>query len=113
MITDEQIMQIAKNYIRHVGSHYINELAIPDNGMIEGFARELIALAQQIKPLEFQDNGYGVLVAESPMGQVRIIGGRRYLRYSGKSFDTEAEAIEAANEDYRKRILSCLVWGGV
>lgn len=138
MITDEQIMQIAKNYIRHVGSHYINELAIPDNGMIEGFARELIALAQQVKPLQFIKQEFRVpvgpnahLVADCITGKYLIhmaaypvIAKMKYF-FSGpefgthtsylerEKFDTEAEAIEAASADYRKQVLSCLVHGGV
>jgi len=83
-------------------------------GEVRLFAREIIELAQQVKPLEFVQDDDGDLVAKSPMGKFHVL--KMVLSgfvYNGKSYPTEYEAIEAANEDYRKRVLSCLVWGGV
>lgn len=83
--------------------------------------RELIALAQQVKPLVWTDlkhitgkkaetcfgNYYVNKIDALPYRTVYI--GEGEFDYA----DTEAEAISAANEDYRKRVLSCLVNGGV
>ena len=70
--------------------------------------------AQQIKPLEFIQDDYGDLVAKSPMGKFHVLNMvLSGFVYNGKSYPTEYEAIEAANADYRKRVLSCLVNGGV
>ena len=138
MITDEQIWQIAKKYLCSVGSHYINEMAMPDDGRIEEFTRELIALAQQVKPLEFIKQEFRVpvgpnahLVADCITGKYMIhrvaypviakmlyfFAGPEFGTHTSylerEKFDTEAEAIEAANADYQRRVLSCLVHGGV
>lgn len=45
-LTDEQIMDVAKPFIRSVGGYSQHEDAIPDNGAIEDFSRALIASAQ-------------------------------------------------------------------
>ena len=70
--------------------------------------------AQQVKPLEFVQDDYGDLVAKSPIGKFHalnmVLSG---FVYNGKSYPTEVEAIAAANQDYQRRVLSCLVWGGV
>ena len=47
-LTEEQIMEIAKPFIRSVGGYTQHEDAIPDNGSIEDFARALEA-AHDIK----------------------------------------------------------------
>lgn len=40
MLTDEKIMEIAKQFIRWCGGYGLEE-AIPDNGLIEEFARKI------------------------------------------------------------------------
>lgn len=99
---------------------------------IHHFLLQVWLAAQQIKPLEFvecsiqyRDLPVAYLKAETPLGKYTIhkykyFGDQFATNYfysgpgnGGKSVAAEATAIEAANEDYRKRVLSCLVWGGV
>lgn len=40
-LTDEQIEEIAKQFITRVGSHWEHDDAIPDNGRIEDFVRAI------------------------------------------------------------------------
>ena len=116
MITDEQLDLL---YEKH--SNKYGEQSIPDDGRIEEFARELIALAQQVKPLGFRRIDKTTKKADSVFGPYFIcdyIDGVRMalpeeINYYGRGYTTEAEAIEAANEDYQRRVLSCLVWGDV
>lgn len=135
MITDEQFeaCRLAANesYKRHKGS-IRGQIITPEDDWEWHFARELIALAQQIKPLEFvecsiqyRDLPAAYLKAETPLGNYTIhkykyFGDQFATNYfytgpgnGGKSFASESTAIEAANEDYQSRVLSCLVWGGV
>lgn len=119
MITDEQIGQIAKNYIRHVGSHYINEMAMPDDGSIEEFARELIALAQQIKPLDwvFLDHYQTWISRGFDYDYIIPVAGDCYHLHYGDDVLCSSNSIdglkEAAQQDYQRRVLSRLVHGGV
>jgi hypothetical protein len=48
-LTDEQIMNIAKPFIRSVGGYTQHEDAIPDSGAIEDFSRALLDKAAQQK----------------------------------------------------------------
>lgn len=124
MITDEQFeaCRLAANesYKRHKGS-IRGQIITPEDDWEWHFARELIALAQQIKPLVWTDLKYATgKKAETCFGNYYVskIDALPYWTvYLGEDefdyADTEAEAIEAANADYRKRVLSCLVWGVV
>jgi hypothetical protein len=110
MISDEQINELYKH---HIG--------VPLHGVIN-FSRELIALAQEVKPLDFipLDHTNIIKQADTVCGEYFI---RNYFdesclalpgdSYYKRTYNTEAEAIEAANVDYRKRVLSYLVNGGV
>ena len=116
MITYEQIKQIAVS----CGFKLTNETGDDLKPYVYEFARELIALAQQVKPLE---------VVTSPSGKhahtqfgtywFRAYGDEVRMslpeerNYYGRRYKTETEAIAAANEDYRRRVLGCLVNGGV
>jgi hypothetical protein len=120
MITDEQIWQIAKKYLCSVGSHYINEMAMPGDGRIEEFARELIALAQQIKPLEWVEVSDALKVVKTICGEYAVFNSITVVsakfaddEYYSRLFQTEAEAIEAAQQDYQRRVLGCLKFGEV
>lgn len=107
---DEHIKQLA---VKH-GFKLTNEAGDDLKPYVYEFARNLIALAQQIKPLEFVQDSVGDLVAKSTMGNFYVL--KMILSgfvYNGKPYKTEAEAIAAANEDYQRRVLSCLVWGVV
>ena len=92
MITDEQLDLL---YDKH--SNKYGEQSIPE---WYAFCRELIALAQQVKPLEFFIGDDGRATAETPFGTYRVN-------------HTLDEAIAVANEDYQRRVLQCLVHGGV
>ena len=121
MITDEQLDLL---YEKH--SNKYGEQSIPE---WYAFCRELIALAQEVKPLEFESDEDGDYVAFSAFSSdedgdyVAVSAfGRHflYLSFTGKTYqynntryNTLDEAIEAANADYRRRVLSCLVWGDV
>lgn len=124
MISDEQIKALAVAR----GFKLTNETGDDLKPYVYEFARDLIALAQQIKPLEFvecsiqyRDLPVAYLKAETPLGNYTIHKYKYFFAanyfYSGpgnggKSVAAEATAIEAANEDYRKRALSNLVHGG-
>jgi hypothetical protein len=104
-ISDEQIEVIFKKH-----GYSLNQSA-----------RELIALAQEVKPLELVPLPSGIKQAHTQFGaysfcayidEVRMLLPEE-ANYYDKGYKTEAEAIEAANADYRKRVLSCLVNGGV
>ena len=106
MITDEQITQIADKHHEMWGYQTKSQFI--------AMCREIIALAQQVKSLEFVQDDYGDLVAKSPMGKFHVLNMvLSGFVYNGKSYPTEYEAIEAANEDYQRRVLQCLVHGGV
>ena len=85
---------------------------------INAFVAEIVALAQQVKePVWRLVSGY--MIAETEIGQYTIDHDAGYYTIIYHDieyrvlYDTETEAIEAANADYRKRVLSCLVWGAV
>lgn len=123
MITDEQFeaCRIAANesYKRYKSS-VRGQMITPEDDWEWHFARELIALAQQVKPLE---------VVTSPSGKhahtqfgtywFRAYGDEVRMslpeerNYYGRRYKTETEAIAAAQQDYQRRVLSCLVHGGV
>lgn len=132
-ITDEMIKEAAVKR----GFKLTNETEDDLKPYVYEFARELIALAQQVKPLVFVKRQFHVpvgpdahLVADCITGKYLIhmvaypvIAKMKYFfsgpefgthtnYYERKQFNTEAEAIAAANEDFQRRVLSCLVWGG-
>ena len=95
--------------------------------LIANGVRALIALAQEVKPLDFK-RLHGAVFAHTEIGDYEIFhtsddvdgkpdgDGYYYeLANSGglETYTTEAEAIEAANADFRMRVLGCLVNGGV
>ena len=130
MITDEQFeaCRIAANesYRRHKNSAR-GQIVTPEDDWEWHFVRELIALAQEVKPLDFERQSDGTLLARHPLGYYEVFRYEEKYRnrndctgfsfeshcYISKVKETEDEAIEAANIDFRKRALSCLVNGGV
>lgn len=81
------------------------------------FCYALIALAQEVEPLKFEKIQNAVLAC-SMFGTYTIeqIGGRYVFRvqrfYENRRFDSEEEAIEAAQQDYARRVKSGLKCGG-
>jgi len=114
MIPDEQIKQLAVSH----GFKLTNETGDDLKPYVYEFTRDIIALAQQIvEPTWRLVSGY--MVTETGIGTYAIDHDAGYYmiifnddKYRAL-YDTEAEAIEAANADYQRRVLSCLVNGGV
>lgn len=92
------------------------------------FAWEGWQAAQKVKPLNFEDDGHGGVYAQTLIGIYDIYHTsedrelvpegegyyfERNCRIIKGVYATQDEAIEAANADFRKRVLSCLVNGGV
>jgi hypothetical protein len=110
-ITDENIREIFK-------SHKVN-LSTPDiNQAIYDAARDLIALAQEVRPLEF------VQTAATQKGVVTNYGIYKIIQlinvvaakfpndtYFDRHFSSEAEAMRAAQADFNRRVLANLVHG--
>ena len=109
IITDEQILERADNY----------DILLSHNGTknLLAMCRDLIALAQEVEPLKFEKIQNAVLAC-SMFGTYTIeqIGGRYVFRvqrfYENRRFDSEEEAIEAAQQDYANRVRSGLKYGG-
>lgn len=83
-------------------------------------AFEAWQVAQQVKSLEWVEVSDALKVVKTVFGEygVFISGSVTSAKFAGddyysRLFSIEAEAIAAANADYRKRVLSCLVNGGV
>ena len=124
MIPDEQIKQLAVS----CGFKLTNETGDDLKPYVYEFVRELIALAQQVKSLEFVKTGdydnstppVEHYSATTEFGIIElIVDGDGVVRAGfldsivyDRDFTTLTKAIEAANEDYQRRVLSCLVWGG-
>ena len=109
MITDEQIKQLAVS----CGFKLTNETGDDLKPYVYEFARELIALAQQVNSLEFRRDEDGDLIAVTIMGNFIIYTCDNAFDYRQREYATEAEAIEAANADYQRMVLLRLVHGGV
>ena len=110
MITDEQITKIADKHHEMWGYQTKSQFI--------AMCRELIALAQQVQEPTWRIVS-GYMVTETGIGTYAIDhdGGYYMIIFNDDKYRalyaTEAEAIAAANEDYQRRVLSCLVWGGV
>ncbi len=77
------------------------------------FAWEGWQAAQKVKELDFVLDHDNDLVAHTMSGCFIIMIREGWYIFNGTPYGTEAEAIEAANVDYKRRALSCLVNGGV
>lgn len=116
MISDEQIKAMASAR----GFKLTNETGDDLKPYVYAFARDLIAVAQYVEPLRFfhDRKAFCFAYAYTSVGKYEIddfdsgfmVSFDQVLVVQG--LKTEVEAIEAANEDYRKRALSCLVHGG-
>ncbi len=90
------------------------------------FARQVIRMAQEVRPLPFTKE-HGVYFLNTDFGQCHVAHSNGdwkwyalfmsndfpYERTSYKGFETEAEAIAAAQADFNRRVLQNLVHGGV
>ena len=85
------------------------------------FAWEGWQAAQKVKPLDFvridtttkkADTAFGPYFICDYIDEVRMALPEE-TNYYGRGYKTEDEAIEAANIDNRRRVLGCLVNGGV
>lgn len=109
MITDEQIGEV---FQRH--GCYIDE----DMGSMRA-VRELIALAQQVKPLDwvFLDHYQTWISRGFDYDYIIPVAGDCYHLYYGDDVLCSSNSIdglkEAVQQDYQRRVLSCLVHGGV
>lgn len=107
MITDEQHAAFEHWAQKHLNADWFNYVC----------AWQAWQAAQQIKPLEFEKAGYWVK-ADCSFGRYVVSdeAGIWQIFLNGNVFECEyinkAEAIEAAKEDYQRRVLSCLVHGG-
>lgn len=108
MINDEQIKQV---FVQH-GFKLSNESGDDLKPYVYKAARDLIALAQEVKPLVFKQDEDGDYCAKTILGEYWIYAGKMFI-FRRLELKTLEEAIEAANADFRKRALSCLVNGGV
>ena len=120
MISDEQIKQALEaagvefQYFTHARTNAqmcTTEGSISFDLIANG-VRALIALAQEVKPLEFKQDEDGDYCAKTILGEYWIYAGKMFI-FRRLELKTLEEAIEAANADFRKRVLSCLVNGGV
>ena len=134
MITDEQRKAFEQWYMVQFGD---KDMQTTESGnyfyVRHAAAWKSWQAAQQVKELDFTDatvEGWAIggwakskcYRAKSSIGTYNVydVEGQngRYCFYSfdyesSDNYQTLDEAIEAANADYRKRVLSCLVNGGV
>jgi hypothetical protein len=115
-ITDENIREIFK-------SHKVN-LSTPDiNQAIYDAARDLIALAQEVRPLPFVKED-GVYTLRTVFGQYHIArqddvtwffkfdnNDFPYEHFVMRELGSEQSAIAAAQADFNRRVLANLVHG--
>lgn len=118
MITDEFAIALIKQAAKNIDSSF-SEVELDPLGI--ECVREIIALAQEVRPLVFVQNSYGVLIAETCFGHYHI----RALEYSVTCFhvdgykmteidvhgNSEALAIAAAQADFNRRVLENLAHG--
>lgn len=82
------------------------------------FARQVIRMAQEVRPLVFEPSIYNVLFCRTAFGLYEVHpeneGWLFYLDgYSDCGYlQTEAEAIAAAQADFNRRVLANLLHGG-
>lgn len=128
MISDEQIKQVLESTgieFKHITNKHTNRQVCTTTGIVEfnrisSGIRELIALSQEVKPLDFvridtttkkADTAFGPYFICDYIDEVRMALPEE-TNYFGRGYKTEEEAIEAANIDNRRRVLGCLVNGG-
>ena len=122
MISDEQIRQI---FVAH-GFKLNNETGDDLKPYVYDAARALIKAAQQVKELEFVEvdsfthyakafpfGGYSVKNCGNDIWYVQMTFRQYFIDVCIDKAMTQDQAISAANADYKHRVLSCLVWGGV
>lgn len=111
MITDDTFYDMAERLADDYDMHGdIRAITFTPDQFIK-YSRELIALAQQVTPLEFERDDDGDYCARTAFGHFRIYTGRDF-KYHFDTYKTLEEAVTAANEDYRRMVLNCLVNGG-
>lgn len=111
MITDEQIKQLAVS----CGFKLTNETGDDLKSYVYEFARELIALAQQVKPLDwvFLDRYQTWISHGFDYDFIIPVAGDCYHLHYGDDVLCSSNSIdglkEAAQQEYQRRVLSCLV----
>jgi len=122
MISDEQYetCRLAANeaYKRHKGNIRW-QMITPEDDWEWHFARELIALAQQIKPLDwvFLDRYQTWISHGFDYDFIIPVAGDCYHLHYGDDVLCSSNSIdglkEAAQQEYQRGVLSCLAHGGV
>lgn len=114
MITKDQIKQAAIAR----GFKLSNEAGDDLKPYVYEFARDIIKLAQEVRPLEFIQSGVSSKTANTNYGPYSIcnfnfIDELRAAspedKYYARKFESEAEAIAAAQADFNRRVLENLV----
>ena len=116
MITDEQIKQLAVS----CGFKLTNETGDDLKPYVYAFARRLIAMAHEVKPLEwrYDRKAFYFAYAYTSVGKYEIDDFDSSFMVSfgyvciAQNMKTDADAISAANADFKQRVLGCLVHGG-
>lgn len=114
MINDEQIAELIANY--EAPAHIWKDDVVFSREYAFEFARELIALAQQVKPMEWvlQDRFYHAVRQNYKVSaEPTRIGYSVYYRGGllGRAMSV-TDAKQLAQDDLKKRVLGNLVHGG-
>ena len=116
MITKDQIKQAALAR----GFKLSNDAGDDLKPYVYEFARDMIALAQEVRPLVFAQSGVSSKTANTNYGPYSICNFIDELRaafpedkYYARKFESEAEAIAAAQADFNRRVLENLTHGVV
>lgn len=76
------------------------------------FARQVIRMAQEVRPLVFERDEYGDLVCRTGCKIYEILNLSEGFGYAGRLYKIEEKAIAAAQDDFTRITLSNLVHGG-
>lgn len=122
-ITDEQVLQLAGKYEKFENGIDMEDFTFSRAGLIQ-LCHELIALAQEVEPLVWHQNGQSMWWAKAfPMGYYSVTQSGNdvwYTQYRHNKFFIDIntnkmtldEAKEAAQQDYAVRVKSGLKYGG-
>lgn len=114
MITDGQIKQLAVS----CGFKLTNETGDDLKPYVYEFTRDIIELAQQVKPLDwvFLDHYQTWISRGFDYDYIIPEAGDCYHLHYGDDVLCSSNSIDglkkAAQQDYQRRVLSCLMYGG-